>query len=100
MSTKRRLSLKNQKISYEKKFELMDKEALATIILAIFITVAFWLAIWLLKDFHTTLLKMPLWFTVSCIGGYLLSVVGVIILVKYFMYNFDLDNDEDEDHEH
>lgn len=91
--------MKNSKISYEKKFELMDKEALATIICASFITIAFWLAIWLLKDSHATFLKMPLWFTVSCIGGYLLSVAGVIVLVKYFMYNFSLD-DEDNEHEH
>lgn len=91
--------MKNSKISYEKKFELMGKEALATIICASFITIAFWLAIWLLKDSHATLLKMPLWFTVSCIGGYLLSVAGVIVLVKYFMYNFSLD-DEDDEHEH
>jgi uncharacterized membrane protein YhdT len=84
-----------KRLSYEEKFKLMDKEAHATLICALLITVFFWLAIWLLKDFHVTLFKMPLWFTISCIGGYLVAVVGVIVLVRYFMYNFDLDKDEE-----
>lgn len=90
--------MKNEKVSYAEKFRLMDREALATIICALFITLMFWLAIWLLKDFHITLFKMPLWFTISCIGGYILSVVGVIILVRFFMYNFDLDDNNDHEH--
>ena len=47
---------------------------------------------------YITLFKMPLWFTISCIGGYILSVVGVIILVRFFMYNFDLDDNNDHEH--
>lgn len=82
--------------SYKDKFIQMDKEAKATFVLAIVITLFFWLSIFLLQNLTTTLFLMPLWFVVSCIGGYLLSVIGVIILIKFFMKNFSLD-DEDED---
>lgn len=77
--------------SYKDKFIQMDKEAKATLVLAIVITLFFWLSIFLLQNYTTTLFLMPLWFVVSCIGGYLLSVIGVIILIKFFMKNFPLD---------
>lgn len=85
-----------RKISYKEKFRIMDREALATVMCAVIVTLAFWLAIFLLKDSQSTVLKMPLWFVVSCIGGYLLSVVGVIYIVRRFFVNFDLDEDTDD----
>ena len=87
--------MSQHKISYKEKFRLMDREALSTLICAVVITAVFWLSMFLLKDYQTTLLKMPLWFVVSCIGGYLLSVIGVIFIVRRYFVNFDLD-DEDE----
>lgn len=39
---------------------------------------------------------MPLWFSVSCLGGYVLSVVAVIVLVKRYFRDFDLDQDAPE----
>ena len=75
----------------------MDREATATIVCAVLITAFFWLSIYLFKDYKTTLLGMPLWFSISCIGGYILSVLSVIILVKKFMFNFNLDEDKENE---
>ncbi len=86
----------NNNDSYSKKFIQMDKEAAATAILSVIIFALFWLAIFIFKDSDATILMMPSWFVISCIGGYVLSVVGVIILVRFFMKNFNLD-DEDKD---
>lgn len=85
-----------EKLTYKEKFEAMDREAAATLGLAVAITAFFWLAIFLLKESGETLLSMPIWFTVSCIGGYLLSVAGVIFVVKRWFRDFDLDEDAPE----
>ena len=77
---------------YAKKFVQMDKEALYTLILSLVIFVFFWGAIFLLQNCQATLWQMPLWFVISCIGGYLLSVVGVAVLIKYFMKDIDLED--------
>lgn len=77
---------------YAKKFVEMDKEALYTLILSVVIFVFFWGAIFILQNCQATLWQMPLWFVLSCIGGYLLSVVGVAVLIKYFMKDFDLED--------
>ena len=35
-------------------------------------------------------LGMPLWFFVSTIGAFVISVIGVVLLLKYVFVNFDL----------
>lgn len=82
--------MQNKDPSYSEKFVAMDREALATTILAVIITIFFWGAVFLLKNSSVFVASMPLWFVVSCIGGYLLSVAGVIILTRYFMTDFSL----------
>ena len=78
-------------------FRQMDKEALRTFITAIIITAYFWLTIFLFKDdIDVTVFAIPLWFTLSCIGGYLLSVIAVIVLVSQFMKNFSLKEFDNE----
>lgn len=86
----------SSRLSYSEKFKAMDKEALATLILALVITAFFWGAILLLKDSALMLFSMPAWFIVSCIGGYLLSVIGVIFLAKKIMVDFPLDDNAEE----
>lgn len=83
-------------LSDREKFQAMDREAMATLVLAIVITAFFWGAIFLLKDTGLMLFSMPMWFMVSCIGGYLLSVGGVIWLVRKVMVDFPLDEEETE----
>ena len=80
-----------RKLTYKEKFIQMDREAAATAICAVVIMAAFWAALLLLKDSPETLFEMPLWFSVSCLGGYVLSVVAVIFL--------DLDQDAPEESE-
>ena len=77
---------------YAKKFVQMDKEALYTLVLSIVIFIFFWGSIFILQDSQVSIWQMPLWFVISCIGGYILSVAGVAVLIKYFMKNFDLDD--------
>lgn len=75
---------------YVAQFKQMDKEALATIIAAVVITLVFWGTIFLFHDIKLNILHMPLWFVLSCIGGYLFSIVVVLVLVKKFMRNLEL----------
>ena len=77
-----------RKLSYKEKFIQMDREAAATAICALIIMAAFWAALLPLKDSPETLFEMPLWFSVSCLGGYVLSVVAVIVLVKRYFRDF------------
>ena len=88
-----------EKFTYKEKFEIMDREALATLLCAFAITAFFWLAIYLLKDCGVMLLQMPAWFTVSCLGGYLLSIIGVVFVVKRFFKDFSLDENTSGDAE-
>lgn len=83
----------------KKNLSRWDREAAATAICAVVIMAAFWAALLLLKDSPETLFEMPLWFSVSCLGGYVLSVVAVIFLVKRYFRDFDLDQDAPEESE-
>ncbi len=89
--------MQKEDLSYKEKFIQIDKEALYTLLAALFITIVFWLCIFLFKDTNTTLFYMPLWFVSSCIGGYLLSIVVVIVLIKFYFKNFNLEEKEDKD---
>ena len=42
-------------------------------------------------------LGMPLWFFVSTIGAFAISVVGVVLLLKYVYVNFDLGEELEEE---
>lgn len=75
---------------YAAQFKQMDKEALATLLAAILITLVFWGTIAVTHDLDVTFLTMPLWFVLSCIGGYLFSIVVVLFLVKKLMKNLEL----------
>lgn len=75
---------------YAAQFKQMDKEALYTFLAAVLITLVFWGAIFLTHDLQLNVFYMPLWFVLSCIGGYVFSVVVVVLLVKKFMRNLEL----------
>lgn len=42
---------------------------------------------------------MPLWFFVSTIGAFVISVVGVALLLKFVFVNFDLGDEVEEEKE-
>lgn len=75
---------------YAQMFKQLDHESLATLVTAVLITLFFWLAIFLTCDSSSKFLHMPLWFVLSCLGGYIISVAGVIVLVKYFLKDLPL----------
>ena len=50
----------------------------------------------LLEDIDMLILGMPLWFFVSTIGAFAISVIGVIVLIKKVFKNFDLGDEVDE----
>lgn len=82
-------NLSDQK-EYAAAFRQTDREAKATFIAAVAITVIFWTFIALTHDSLIQIMYMPLWFFLSCIGGYVLSVAVVLILVRYFMKDINL----------
>ena len=77
--------------SYYEKLAQADREAFWTVMAAFLVTVFFWSVIDWTKESLIFWFGLPLWFWLSCIGGYILSVVVVILLVKYGFKNFDLD---------
>lgn len=74
----------------QQKHEQILKEVKATLLL--FIVVAAWHIGFgfLLNGIDILILGMPLWFFVSTIGAFVISVVGVIILLKFVFVDFDL----------
>lgn len=86
-------------LTYKEKFVQMDKEARAVLVAALALFLYFWLTIFLFQDRLDlgVIAGLPLWFTLSCLGGYVLSVIVVFVLVRFFMKNFDLNEDAPED---
>ena len=75
---------------YAAMFKQLDAEALYTLLAAILITLVFWLAIYLTHESSVSFWHMPLWFVLSCLGGYVLSVVVVVVLVNCFLKDMPL----------
>ena len=88
-----------QKLSYSQAVKRSHLEAVYTTIAAVLLFVFFWAAIALTQDCSVGFFGLPLWFWLSCVGGYLLSVLVVWGLVKYFFRDFDLQVDDGEEPE-
>lgn len=79
----------------EQKHKQILKEVKATFIL-IAIVAAWHIGFaFLLEDIDMLMLGMPLWFFVSTIGAFVVSVVGVVFLLAKIFKDFDL-GDESE----
>ena len=68
---------------YAAQFVQLDREAWYTLGAALITTVLFWATIALTHDILITVGYLPLWFALSCLGGYVFSVVIVVALVKW-----------------
>ena len=66
---------------YAAQFVQLDREAWYTLGAALITTVIFWGAIALTHDSLITVGYLPLWFALSCLSGYVFSVVIVVALV-------------------
>ena len=79
-----------EQMTNEQKHKQILKEVKATFILIAIV------AVWhigfgfLLEDIDMFILGMPLWFFVSTIGAFAISVIGVVFLIKKIFKNFDL----------
>lgn len=74
----------------EEKHKQMLKEIKATFIL-IAIVAAWHIGFaFALDGIDVLVCGMPLWFFVSTIGAFVVSVIGVIFLLKFVFVNFDL----------
>ncbi|MBR5315893.1 MAG: YhdT family protein [Firmicutes bacterium] len=80
----------------EEKHKQILKEVKATFIL-IAIVAAWHIGFaFALDGIDSMVLGMPLWFFVSTIGAFAVSVIGVVILLKYVFVNFDLGEEADD----
>ena len=93
---KRDPSMKSPK-TYKEAIEQSHREALYTVGAALLLFLFFWGVLLLTQDSAYSCWGLPLWFWLSCIGGYLLSVLVVWLLVKYFLRNFNLDHKEEKE---
>ena len=88
-----------KKMTEEQKHQQIVKEMKATLIL--FIIVAVWHVgtAFALNGIDFLIFGMPLWFFVSTIGAFAISVIGVAVLLKVVFVNFDLGEEISEEEE-
>ena len=79
--------------------EQFMKEIKATFILIAIVAVWHVGFAFLLDGMDVMILGMPLWFLVSTIGAFVISVVGVVILLKKVFVNFELGEEVQENME-
>lgn len=88
-----------KKMTETEKHQQIVKEMKATLIL--FVAVAIWHVgtAFALNGIDFLIVGMPLWFFVSTIGAFVISVAGVIVLLKKVFVNFDLGEEIPEEDE-
>ena len=86
-----------KKMTDEQKHQQIVKEMKATLILFIFVAIWHVGTAFLLNGIDFLIFGMPLWFFVSTIGAFMISVIGVIVLLKKVFVNFDLGQEQTEE---
>ena len=81
----------------EEKHKQILKEIKATFILIAIVAVWHIGFAFLLEDINILICGMPLWFFVSTIGAFMISVLGVAFLLKKVFKNFDFGEEITED---
>ncbi len=79
-----------KKMTEEEKHQQIIREMKATLILFSFVAIWHVGTAFALNGIDFLIIGMPLWFFVSTIGAFVISVIGVIILLKKVFVNFDL----------
>ncbi len=82
---------KEPQLTYSEAMAQADREARSTVVAAFTVTVFFWAAVGIFSTQGASFVALPLWFWISCIGGYVVSVLAVMALVRFGMKNFDLE---------
>lgn len=83
----------------QEKHQQILREMKATLILFAIVAVWHMGTAFALNGIDFLIFGMPLWFFVSTIGAFVISVAGVIILLKKVFVNFDLGEEISEDDE-
>ena len=77
--------------TYDEALRICGREAAVTFIAALGLFAFFWGSIALFKDVHERFWGLPLWFWVAVCGGYVLSVLVVMFIVKRYFKAMPLD---------
>ncbi|MBR3835047.1 MAG: YhdT family protein [Lachnospiraceae bacterium] len=88
-----------KKLTEEEKHKQILKEVKATLILIAVVAIWHIGFAFLLDGVDVLILGMPLWFFVSTIGASAISVIGVILLLKFVFKDFDLGEEGGEDND-
>lgn len=88
-----------KKMTEQEKHQQILREMKATLILFAIVAVWHMGTAFALNGIDFLIFGMPLWFFVSTIGAFVISVAGVIILLKKVFVNFDLGEEISEDDE-
>lgn len=86
------------KMTEKEKNKQLNKEALSTIGLYVVFFIWWYAFGYGLGDGdpnrYTYIWGLPLWFFLSCVVGWLVISIAVVVLVKLFFKEIDLDSDE------
>ena len=88
-----------KQLTEEEKHKQILKEVKATLILIAVVAIWHIGFAFLLDGVDVLILGMPLWFFVSTIGAFAISVIGVILLLKFVFKDFDLGEEGGEDND-
>lgn len=88
-----------KRMTEQEKHQQILREMKATLILFAIVAVWHMGTAFALNGIDFLIFGMPLWFFVSTIGAFVISVAGVIILLKKVFVNFDLGEEISEDDE-
>ncbi len=88
-----------KKLTEEEKHKQILKEVKATLILIAVVAIWHIGFAFLLDGVDVLILGMPLWFFVSTIGAFAISVIGVILLLEFVFKDFDLGEEGGEDND-
>lgn len=88
-----------KQLTEEEKHKQILKEVKATLILIAVVAIWHIGFAFLLDGIDVLILGMPLWFFVSTIGAFVISVIGVILLLKFVFKDFDLGEEGGEDND-
>lgn len=86
-----------KKLTEEEKHKQILKEVKATMVLIAIVAIWHIGFAFLLDGIDVLVLGMPLWFFVSTIGAFVISVAGVAILLKTVFVDFDLGEEGGEE---
>lgn len=81
---------------YDEALRACSREAAATLAAAVAVTAFFWGTLYLSSPSKALFWGFPLWFMVAVIGGYLLSIVAVVWIVRRYFRDIPLDITPDD----